>query len=210
MEALLSEMKINRRRLRSDARRRRLTLTSEQQRFVRGVLAGVAMDTLTHAAALVKGKTDFRNILNECMRQYKQTSIAARARGEISKETADEWITMADGCRSDAAKDVAWNLFAGEMWQNTLKRVAAEMEPGTVLPPNTTPAMVLNHLEFESPQVPKKPEDVQYTVESMMNEEDHHKSWEGSARVRTGTAGEILESNKLNKGLPGVDFKIVK
>ena len=111
--------------LRGERRRRAQSLTPEQLKFVHGILAPAMMDTLAHATTLCQGKLHFRNILRRCMNGYKQNAQHLRTMKEITRETAEQWINVADGMTSDAALDAAWAMFSGSGWQRTLCRVSA-------------------------------------------------------------------------------------
>ena len=179
------------------SRRRAGRLSRYESRMMYATLIELMADWQHHAELLVQGRTVFRNALaktlkdaiTQCRDDLRTVQDKfERQRLELNLLT---WTRMA----SDAALDHAWALFCGPGWQNTLAGMSREI--GFPIPPNTTPGMVLRFYMKNEPPEPPAPEDRVMTIRSGLSDAEHAQVWHGSARERTGTFREIMQSSKI-------------
>ena len=180
-----------------DRRKRLKVLTKEQDASLMKMCGYFMEDELLHACVIVDGPIQFTNTWRKMLKGLIQRTRVEVMRGEIG-DSGLRLVNIYENMLRDVVIACAWNIVTGVGWQRTLDKVSQTLEPGVTLPPNTTAQMVLDHLDFNSPDAPEDPEEKQVEITSHMSEAEHEQAWHGSSRVKKGTVREILQESKLS------------
>ena len=192
------EMRAMRWRVAKDRRTRRRILGKARDEHLMKFLTPFMSDVQLHACVVVDGPIQFANTMRKMFRELKQHTRVAIIKGQASNNAA-AMLEIADGFSHNAVIACAWNIVTGVGWQHTLHRVSETLGPGITLPPNTTAAMVLDHLDWDwGKEEPLDPEEKIVEIESYLPEKEHAESWHGSSRVKRGTVPEIMKENRLS------------